>query len=681
MTTLKNGRASPADAALKPKDANSNVKSPGVSTGTAQPGLTQDDEAARHHRDAERNDGGESANATTSRPPREEEDGLPAAPNQEEIDALVAHGWTHDQALRALSNPVRVTPPSNPEPDESKVGATPDEEAPSAAAERSLDPNVEDESTTKKATTPPKATAPSTKAPPASGDELNLMFDAPPASIEDSPEDAPDAAHGKQTSGDLFSPMSMHQGAGDDVPIGTPEEADHHADLVDEASAQKGGAIHESTPTTGRGVGNALDGMSDGMEGRGAGTLQEDTATTGRGAGKALDGEGLGDGLQQPDAPPPTLQQQDEEAGAATTQPTVAKPDAAGVEGEELDALAEQPTTPAAGEAPVENVNVDPFAVPGVGTRTPPETESADPSTDPSETDTGDPEAVKSMMDDLDPSTERSPKPTGDPGGGKDMMDTVDQPSATMYMEPEDGDPDGPRVLPAPPDAPAPRELAATPRPAGAYPESTAHSEVVGYLYDPSRDSVVAARVGMREPEVTAWGDARPLAIEREVGAWDLTPTDDGIVLDEHDVEVEVPPVVARRLRAEAQKRPGEIIVVYEVRDYSHDIPTSTTTPSRRLQVLEDEPGDETTGWFTLEAGYAGGSGGRRETPDLRKSPNELKRLVEKATKAAKQKRGKKPKRQLRRKTRKADPYRAPPLPQIVVVQERAETRRRFGGL
>ena len=231
------------------------------------------------------------------------------------------------------------------------------------------------------------------------------------------------------------------------------------------------------------------------------------------------------------------------------------------------------------------------------------------------------------------------------------------------------------------PNAPAPREFAVTPRPAGAYPESTAHSEVVGYLYDSSRDSVVAARVGMREPEVTAWGDARPLAIEREVGAWGLTPTDDGIVLDEHDVEVEVPPVVARRLRAEAQKRPGEIIVVYEVRDYSHDIPTSTTTPSRRLQVLEDEAGDETTGWFTLEAGYAGGSGGRRETPDLRKSPNELKRLVEKATKAAKQKRGKKPKRQLRCKTRKAAPYRAPPLPQIVVVQERAETRRRFGGL
>ena len=645
MTTLKNGRASPADAALKPKDAISNVKSLGVGTGTAQPGLTQDDEAARHHRDAERNGGGESANATTSTPPREEEDGLPAAPSQEAIDALVAHGWTHDQALRALSNPVRATPPSNPAPDESKVGATPDEEAPSAAAERSLDPNVENESTTKKATTPPKATAPSTK--------------APPASIEDSPEDAPDAAHGKQTSGDLF---------------GTPEEAEHHPALVDEASAQKGGAIHESTPT-GRGVGCA--GRDErGMEGRGAGTLQEDTPTN-----KALDGEGLGDGLQQPDAPPPTLQQRDEVAGAATTQPTVTKPDAAAVEGEELDALAEQPKTPAAGEAPVENVDVDPFAVPGVGTRTPPETESAGPSTDPSETDTGAPGAVKSMMDDLDPSTERSPKPTGDPGGGKDMMDAVDQPSATMDMEPEDGDPDGPRVLPVPPDAPAPREFAVTPRPDGAYPESTAHSEVVGYLYDPSRDSVVAARVGMREPEVTAWGDARPLAIEREVGAWDLTPTDDGIVLDEHDVEVEVPPVVARRLRAEAQKRPGEIIVVYEVRDYSHDIPTSTTTPSRRLQVLEDEPGDETTGWFTLEAGYAGGSGGRRETPDLRKSPNELKRLVEKATKAAKQKRGKKPKRQLRRKTRKADPYRAPPLPQIVVVQERAETRRRFGGL
>ena len=681
MTTLKNGRASPADAALKPKDAISNVKSPGVGTGTAQPGLTQDDEAARHHRDAERNGGGESANATTSTPPREEEDGLPASPTQEAIDALVAHGWTHDQALRALSNPVRATPPSNPAPDESKMGATPAEEAPSAASERSLDPNVEDESTTKKATTPPKATAPSTTAPPASGDELNLMFDAPPASIEDSPEDAPDAAHGKQTSGDLFSPMSMHLGAGDDVPIGTPEEAEHHADLVDEASAQKGGAIHESTPTTGRGVGNALDGMSDGMEGRGAGTLQESTPTTGRGAGKALDGEGLGVGLQQPDAPPPTLQHQDEEAGAAATQPTVAKPDAAGVEGTELDALAEQPTIPAAGEAPVENVDVDPFAVPGAGTRTPPETESADPSTDPSETDTGAPGAVKSMMDDLDSSTERSPKPTGDPGGGKDMMDAVDQPSATMDMEPEDGDPDGPRVLPVPPDAPSPKEFAVTPRPDGAYPESTAHSEVVGYLYDPSRDSVVAARVGMREPEVTAWGDARPLAIERGVGAWDMTPTDDGIVLDEHDVEVEVPPVVARRLRAEAQKRPGEIIVVYEVRDYSHDIPTSTTTPSRRLQVLEDEPGDETTGWFTLEAGYAGGSGGRRETPDLRKSPNELKRLVEKATKAAKQERGKKPKRQLRRKTRKADPYRAPPLPQVVVVQERAETRRRFGGL
>ena len=287
------------------------------------------------------------------------------------------------------------------------------------------------------------------------------------------------------------------------------------------------------------------------------------------------------------------------------------------------------------------------------------------------------------------------------------MMDAVDQPSATMDMEPEDGDPDGPHVLPVPPDAPAPREFAVTPWPDGLYPESTAHSEVVGYLYDPSRDSVVAARVGMREPEVTEWGDARPLAIEREVGAWDLTPKDDGIVLDEHDVEVEVPSVVARRLRAEAQKRPGEIIVVYEVRDYS-DIPTSTTTPSRRLQVLEDETGDEMTGWFTLEAGYASGSGGRRETPDLRKScissvlfclasvsaatcmassksaigssPNELKRLVEKATKAAKQNRGKKPKRQLRRKT-KADPYRAPPLPQIVVVQERAETRRRFGEL
>ena len=220
MTTLKNGRASPADAALNPKDAISNVKSPGVGTGTAQPGLTQDDEAARHHRDAERNGGGESANASTSMPPREEEDELPSAPSQEAIDAFVAHGWTHDQALRALSNPVRVTPPSNPAPDESKVGPTPDE---------------------------------------------------------------------------------------DDVPIGTPEEAEHHPDLVDEASAQKGGAIHESTPTTGRGVGSALDRMSDGIEGRGAGTLQESTPTTGRGAGTALEGEGLGDGLQQPVTPPPTF--------------------------------------------------------------------------------------------------------------------------------------------------------------------------------------------------------------------------------------------------------------------------------------------------------------------------------------------------------------------------------------
>ena len=233
------------------------------------------------------------------------------------------------------------------------------------------------------------------------------------------------------------------------------------------------------------------------------------------------------------------------------------------------------------------------------------------------------------------------------------------------------------------------RELVPAPRPdEDSYPQATEHQEVVGYLYDPSRDRFLAAAVGKGDPVVSEWGTAPPLGIERDVGAWDLTPTNDGITREEdpHDI-IEVPPVVARRLKAEAQKRPGETIVAYERRNLVHDIPSNSTTPKRQLQVLEAEPGEETTGWFGVDPddGPArGGAASGREKPDLRQSPGEindkyLKTLAQLATKATAEKKPA-PKRQ-RRRAPKTEPYRAPKLPQIVVVQERVGGGRRFGGL
>ena len=270
------------------------------------------------------------------------------------------------------------------------------------------------------------------------------------------------------------------------------------------------------------------------------------------------------------------------------------------------------------------------------------------------------------------------------------IPDRLRLPGETLLAAPVQDEPTSRRLPEPPPGAPKPKRFKAAPRPDGSYPQTTGHSEVVGHLWDPSAERITSGRVAMSEPVVTRWGDDPSPRDERDVGGWDLQPKHDGIdaALDEHEV-VTVSPVMARRLRAEAEKRPSEPVVAYEVVSYEHDLPSGVTTPSRRVHVQEEVADDATVGWFEPEVHAEPDAGARRVhtqlrngTPALNRSPHEgnaalLMAAAQLARAATKEK--PKPKQHRRKSAKREEPRRRGfTAPQVVVIQE-SGTPKRFG--
>ena len=118
-------------------------------------------------------------------------------------------------------------------------------------------------------------------------------------------------------------------------------------------------------------------------------------------------------------------------------------------------------------------------------------------------------------------------------------------------------------------------ESQAAPRPGGAYPRSVEHQERVEYSYDPSTGEFAARVVSSSEPVVTGWDYSPPQQDEREVGSWDVTPTEDGVTAANQG-RVEIPESVKDRLRAEASET-GEPVTT-----------STTSTPERRSRGRRD---------------------------------------------------------------------------------------------
>ena len=149
---------------------------------------------------------------------------------------------------------------------------------------------------------------------------------------------------------------------------------------------------------------------------------------------------------------------------------------------------------------------------------------------------------------------------------------------ATAYLTPTTNFFNGPSNpalttdLDEPVDEPEPQ---AAPRPEGAYPRSVEHQERVKYSYGPSTGEFAARVVSSSEPVVTGWDYSPPQQDEREVGSWDVTPTEDGVTAANQG-HVEIPESVKDRLRAEASET-GEPVTTSTTLRYQHDLDTRET--------------------------------------------------------------------------------------------------------
>ena len=206
---------------------------------------------------------------------------------------------------------------------------------------------------------------------------------------------------------------------------------------------------------------------------------------------------------------------------------------------------------------------------------------------------------------------------------------------------------------------PAPQ---AAPRPEGAYPRSIEHQERVEYSYNPSTEEFAARVVSSSKPVVTDWDYSPPQQDEREVGTWDVTPTEDGVTA-QNQGRVEVPENVKERLRAEADET-GEAVSTTITLRYQHDLDTrATQSRVPRPSVAE-------------RAAALRERSQRQGQKDGELSP-QYQKILEKLT----QQREQKTQQRRRSSSNRLKESQGYSLPQIVVVQEAAPSTRRFGGL
>ena len=100
---------------VTPRGSATKVRSPGVSW-PSQPGLSPEEEAELHwiHRPSDDDVDRPAPPPTAPREPVEEEE--PQGPSAEAIDRLVEMGFSHDQAVAALSPAKKIDRPQNPQP-------------------------------------------------------------------------------------------------------------------------------------------------------------------------------------------------------------------------------------------------------------------------------------------------------------------------------------------------------------------------------------------------------------------------------------------------------------------------------------------------------------------------------------------------------------------------------------
>ena len=141
---------------------------------------------------------------------------------------------------------------------------------------------------------------------------------------------------------------------------------------------------------------------------------------------------------------------------------------------------------------------------------------------------------------------------------------------------------------------PLPR-IEAAPRPPGSYPRMVAHEEVVEYGYNPDTDTFTARTVRTSEPSVIKWDDTPPDGGGRDVGAWEIIPTRQGVVAEARvtDREIAVPLGVKATLREQARRAGGQPVAQQRRMRVDHDLDTRTTdaelvrTAKARAKVAE----------------------------------------------------------------------------------------------
>ena len=134
-------------------------------------------------------------------------------------------------------------------------------------------------------------------------------------------------------------------------------------------------------------------------------------------------------------------------------------------------------------------------------------------------------------------------------------------------------------------DGPLEKGPAAEPRPPGSFPRQIEHQEQVEYSYDPMTDTYDAQLVASSEPVVTEWDKSSPSRDEREVGTWDVTPADDGVIVQNRE-RVTIPDAVKARLKQAADER-GEAVSETSTLRFNHDLDTRETEHHARRSTAE----------------------------------------------------------------------------------------------
>ena len=217
-----------------------------------------------------------------------------------------------------------------------------------------------------------------------------------------------------------------------------------------------------------------------------------------------------------------------------------------------------------------------------------------------------------------------------------------------------------PQVTPRAADFPADLPQAA-PRPPGSYPRRIEHNERVEYRYHPETGEFDARLVESSDPVVTRWDMTSPDRDERQVGTWDVMPTDDGVVVT-NGQRVSVPEGIKDQLVREAERTEEPVSKTATLR-YQHDLDTRETeyrmnTPSAAEMAETLRERSRQRGDGKLDPRY---------------------QMLADAMKAqAQEKRGQSRRRRAGNRTRENQPTYS--LPQIVITQEPI-SRRRIGGL